>query len=97
MKDILGFFALIKAVLKRQYPMPWKTFFLTILCVVYFVSPIDIIPDILPALGIADDATFILLVLACIRQEVAKYRNSLQAKPPQDNVIDVGDIKEHKK
>ena len=95
MKDIVTFFAMLKAILRRQYPMPWKTFFLALLCFVYVLSPIDFLPDVMPLLGITDDATFILLVVAMLQKDLDKYRQSLQG--PKDKVIDLGDIKDHKK
>jgi len=95
MNDIMTFFAMLKAILKRQYPMPWKTFFLAVLCAVYVLSPIDLLPDVMPLLGITDDATFILLVGAVLQKDLNKYRASL--KTPKDKVIDLGDIKDHKK
>ena len=84
------------AVLKRRYPMPWKTFFIALFTVFYLLSPVDILPDVLPLLGIADDATLVLLVFALIRQDVSKYKASLP-KRPTGTVIDAGDIKDHKK
>ena len=95
MKDILTFFQMTKAILQRRYPMPWKTFILAVLCFIYVLSPIDILPDIMPLLGITDDATFILLVTALLQKDLEKYRNSLQV--PKEKVIDLGDIKDHKK
>lgn len=95
MKDIRTFFSMLKDILRGRYPMPWKTFILAILCVVYLLWPVDLLPDVLPLLGITDDATFVLLVLALLQKDLAKYRASLQ--PPQKNVIDLGDIKDHKK
>ena len=95
MKDILTFFAMLKAIVRGRYPVPWKTLFLACLCCIYVLSPFDILPDVMPLLGITDDATFILLVVAVLQKDLAKYRASLQ--PPQEKVIDVGDINEHKK
>lgn len=83
------------AVLKGRYPVPWKTVLVALLCVAYVFWPVDILPDVLPLLGITDDVTFIALVLAMIKQDLNKYRASVA--PPKDNVIDIGDIKEHKK
>lgn len=95
MRDVKTFFDMTAAVLKGRYPMPWKTFFVALLCAVYVVSPVDLLPDVLPILGITDDVTFILLTLAMLKKELAKYRSSLT--PPKENVIDAGDIKDHKK
>lgn len=95
MNDILTFFSMLKAILRRKYPMPWKTFLLGILCLIYVLSPFDILPDVMPLLGITDDATFILLVGALLQKDLNKFRDS--QKPPTDHVIDLGDIDEHKK
>ncbi len=92
---------MVWAVLHRRYPFPWKTFIVALLCAVYVISPIDLLPDVLPLLGITDDITFLLLVLAMIREEIAKFRtvrNTFGAPPSKDaDVIDVGDFKDHKK
>lgn len=95
MKTIFSFFSMCRAIINKRYPMPWKTFWVTLLCLVYFLSPIDILPDVLPVLGITDDLTFILLVLAMIKKEVDTYRTTRTM--PTDKVIDLGDIKDHKK
>ena len=95
MKDIVSFFDMLKAILQRRYPMPWKTFILGILCIVYVLSPLDLLPDVMPLLGITDDAAFIVLVVALLQKDIANYRASLM--PKQDKIIDAGDIKEHKK
>ena len=97
MKKIFYFFSMCKAILTRRYPMPWKTFFTGILCAVYLLSPVDILPDVLPVLGVTDDVTFVLLVLAMIGRDIDNYRHSLQQQPPTEKVIDLGDIKDHKK
>ena len=83
------------AIITRRYPMPWKTFFIAVACCVYLFVPLDFIPDVLPVLGITDDATFILLVLAMIKKDIDKYLQF--RKPPADKIIDLGDIKDHKK
>lgn len=88
---------MLRAVLQRKYPMPWKTFFIALFCVFYLFSPVDLLPDIMPLLGITDDATFVLLVLALIKQDLSKFKQASALKPPQENVIDAGDIKDHKK
>lgn len=94
-RDIRTFFSMTAAVLRGRYPVPWKTVLVALLCAVYVISPVDFLPDLLPVLGVTDDITFIALVLAMLKQDINKYRASLT--PPQDNVIDLGDIKDHKK
>lgn len=97
MNDFKIFFSMMRAVLQRRYPMPWKTFFVALFCVFYLFSPVDLLPDIMPLLGITDDATFVLLVLALIKQDLNKFKQTTSLKPPKEDVIDAGDIKDHKK
>lgn len=80
LSDIQTFFAMTKAIAKGQYKMPWKTFFWVLLCTVYFLSPIDLLPDILPLLGFADDGAFILFVLLLIHQDLITFRQAQQEK-----------------
>ena len=56
--DMKTLFPMAKAIVRGNYKMPWKTFFLAVLCFIYLVSPIDFVPDFLPLLGIADDGAF---------------------------------------
>ena len=83
--DIRTFFTMTKAIVKGQYKMPWKTFFWVLICAVYFLSPIDLLPDILPALGFADDGAFIVFVLLLIHKDLTNFRRVQQEK---DNVIE---------
>lgn len=41
---------------------------------VYFISPLDIIPDSLPVVGWLDDAGVIYFILKAIRPDVEKYK-----------------------
>ena len=85
LSDIKTFFAMIKAIVHGKYKMPWKTFGWVILCMVYFLSPIDLLPDILPALGFADDGAFMVFVLLLIHQDLVSFRKTQTLK---ENVIE---------
>ncbi len=63
------------------------------LCVVYFLSPIDMLPDILPVLGFADDGAFIFFVLLLIHQDLQTFRTTQTDK---DSIIEAEIIKEEK-
>ena len=54
--------------------MPWKTLGWILLCGVYFLSPIDALPDILPLLGFADDGAFMIFVLLLLHKDLADFR-----------------------
>ena len=74
--------------------MPWKTFFWVALCAVYFLSPIDLLPDILPVLGFADDGAFILFVLLLIHKDLEDFR---RANQQQDTIIEAEVVNEDHK
>ena len=66
---------LVKAWMKREYrEVPWSTLLLTAGALVYFVNPMDAIPDILPATGLIDDAGVIGFVLASVKNDIEKFR-----------------------
>ena len=75
-KDIETFFSMIRAIIRRQYRIPWMTCFWVLLCLVYLLSPIDILPDALLPLGIADDGAFLVFVLTRIHKELNAFRQS---------------------
>jgi uncharacterized membrane protein YkvA (DUF1232 family) len=52
-----------------------KTILLAIAALLYFLSPLDTIPDFLGVIGFTDDATVVLFVLNMIRKEIDQYRN----------------------
>ena len=52
---------LIKAYALGQYrAIPWKTILLIVAAVVYFVNPLDLVPDIIPLTGLTDDFAVLL-------------------------------------
>lgn len=75
-KDIKTFFAMARAIWRRQYKMPWQTFFWVILCLIYLFSPIDLFPDALLPLGVADDGAFIVFVFSLIHKDLNAFRQA---------------------
>lgn len=65
---------MVWAILRGRWKMPWATLFWALLCLVYVVSPIDLLPDVMPVLGITDDGAFILLVLALVHKDLEAFR-----------------------
>lgn len=62
------------AIVRGRYKMPWGTLLWVIVCGIYLISPADLMPDVLPLLGIADDGAFLVWVLLRVHQELQKFR-----------------------
>ena len=94
-QDLQSFIPMLRAIFKRQYKMPWGTLFWTILCLLYFASPIDFVPDILPILGFADDGAFILFVLVLWHTDLSRFRAE-QNGAQRPTIIEAEVIKDDK-
>lgn len=65
---------LIKAYASGHYQdIPWKSMIMIVASVVYFVSPIDLIPDFIPITGLTDDLAVLLGVFNSIGKEIDKF------------------------
>lgn len=71
--------------------IPWKSLVMIIGSLIYFLMPLDIIPDFIPLGGFADDISLIFLVFATINEDIDAFLEfeSTQHKPASsDNVFD---------
>ena len=65
---------LIKAYALGHYrQVPWKSLLVIIAAVIYFVNPIDLIPDLVPVLGLSDDFAVLVWVYNTVSSEVDKF------------------------
>ena len=66
---------------------PRRVRFTLLAALAYFVSPIDILPDVLPLIGFTDDATVLVtalgLVAGSIKPEHREIAKRLLADPPE--------------
>ncbi len=68
-------FKMLKAWIKGEYKEVSKRSIITIIAgILYFVTPIDIIPDFIAGLGIVDDAAVIGFILKQISNDLEKFR-----------------------
>lgn len=54
--------------------VPWTTVASITAAVLYFVSPIDLIPDVIPGVGYVDDAAVIAMCVKSFRCDIETYR-----------------------
>ncbi|MBL7857882.1 MAG: DUF1232 domain-containing protein [Cyclobacteriaceae bacterium] len=59
--------------LGRYREVPWKTVLVMLAAFLYFINPIDLIPDFIPGLGLTDDFGVLLWVYNSISVEVEKF------------------------
>jgi uncharacterized membrane protein YkvA (DUF1232 family) len=65
---------LIRAYATGQYrEVEWKTVLYIIAALIYFINPIDLIPDMLPMTGFTDDFGVLLWVYNAVGSEIKKF------------------------
>jgi len=66
---------LLKAYASGEYrQLPWKTLTSIVAVLLYFVNPLDIIPDILPIVGFADDIALVGWLFSSMGSDIEKFR-----------------------
>ena len=88
-RDQLGVVTrLVRAYASGEYrELPWKTLLRIIAVLIYFVSPIDILPDFLPIVGLSDDIALMLWLFSGIKDDIEKFRQweySMTSQPKSD-------------
>jgi len=80
-EDLLLLIELVKAYAKGEYRnIPWKTIIYAIAAILYFVNPLDIIPDFIFGIGYLDDATVIAFVINAIRKDLERFSEIRRGK-----------------
>lgn len=67
------FIRMVKAHFSGTHKLSGSTLGLLLLALIYFLSPIDFIPDFLGFMGFADDISVILAVYAKVKNEVEGF------------------------
>jgi uncharacterized membrane protein YkvA (DUF1232 family) len=73
LEPIMIFKRMIQAHRSGKFKVSSKTLGLIVLGLVYFITPIDIIPDFMPILGFTDDLSVILAVFNSVKHEVEDF------------------------
>ena len=66
-------YQMLRDALSGRYPVPWTVVAALAFALLYFINPVDLVPDVLFPLGYLDDATVFAIVIATIRDELDTY------------------------
>ena len=72
-EPVMIFIRMIKAHFSGEHKIAFGTLGLIVLAMVYFLSPVDLIPDFLGFFGFADDLSIVLAVYAKVKDEVDNF------------------------
>lgn len=73
--DLQVIFRLVRTWVKGDYKEVAKqSLIILVAAVVYFLMPVDAIPDVIPVIGLMDDVTVIGLALAAVKAEIDRFR-----------------------
>lgn len=72
--SLMSFFRLIRAYANGTYrQISWPSLLMIVASVIYFVSPIDLIPDFIFGLGLIDDATLLAWTIKTCASDIAAF------------------------
>lgn len=67
--------AMVRSYASKEYTdLPLGTMVAIVSALIYFLSPIDLIPDSIPVLGYADDAAVLAACLSMVQSDVDDYK-----------------------
>ena len=77
---------LLKAYWKKDYrETPWRTILYATAAIIYFVNPLDLIPDFIPMTGLLDDISIITFVISSIKTDLDKFKTWEEEKLNSNN------------
>ena len=73
-EKVKTFLRMLRAYIRGEYrQIPFKSLLMIIGALIYFMMPIDLIPDFIPAMGLADDISILFLVFNSINEDVEAF------------------------
>lgn len=74
-RDLPTLVRLARAWARGEYrAVPWKSVVLVVGALLYFISPVDLLPDFLPGLGFLDDAAVVGYVIRAVRSDLRRFQ-----------------------
>ena len=75
LEKVLTFVRMIKAYISGVYKdIPIRSILLMIAGLIYFITPLDFLPDFIPGIGLIDDVGVILAIFNSIVDDVNRFR-----------------------
>lgn len=73
--DVPILISMVKAYIEKRYTdVPIGTILAIVGALIYFLSPVDLIPDVIPGVGILDDAAVIAFALKFVHDDIKDYK-----------------------
>lgn len=99
-RRVKGFFDRVRTLLRmlRSYingdyrEIPWKSLLMIIGSLIYFLMPLDLIPDFIPVSGLADDISIVFLVFNSINEDIEaflEFEQSTKGRSSTDRSIEI--------
>lgn len=83
--QILTFYRMVSAQLSGEYKnTPWKTLIMIFGSLLYFITPLDMIPDFIPGLGFTDDIAIIFWIYNSVKEDIRQFEQwekSIEVEP----------------
>ena len=68
------FVRMVKSHVRGDYRVHWQSIVIIVAALIYFVTPLDLIPDLVPVTGYVDDLSILLWVNATLQKEIDAFR-----------------------
>src|SRR5574340_1631727 len=70
----LALIRIVRAYIRGEHrDMPWESIVLSIAAIIYFLSPVDFIPEFVPVVGYLDDMAVIAFVVKAIKTDLDNF------------------------
>lgn len=70
---------------KDRFKLSASTLAIIIGTLIYVISPIDLVPDVIPVLGLLDDVAIITVATAAVSKEIVRYKEWKKEQKTQNN------------
>ncbi|MFY0624971.1 MAG: DUF1232 domain-containing protein [Reichenbachiella sp.] len=82
---VATFYRMLKSKFNGEYDeFPWRTVLLIAGAMLYFITPLDFIPDFIPILGLTDDFAIVAWIYSSIEEDIERFEaweNTIEIEP----------------